>query len=155
MEGAPALSAVTTVRNGKWESGIMSTHRGLPKLEWISTTFRLFRHCQQFPPRNCRVYHIHIHTQSTSSQSCLMSIPTGNLDANSSPTSETPPRSLLATTRKSLITTHETHPIVLEKDKSVHPEHGVIHYPFYFGGISSCVSVCCTQPLGVGEYRLR
>lgn len=44
-----------------------------------------------------------------------------------------------------------THPLVTEKDKSIHPEHGVIHYPFYYGGLASCVSVLCTQPLGVGE----
>ncbi|KAI7341709.1 hypothetical protein KC354_g16933 [Hortaea werneckii] len=42
-----------------------------------------------------------------------------------------------------------THPLVTEKDKSIHSEHGVIHYPWYFGGTASCVSVMCTQPLGV------
>lgn len=45
----------------------------------------------------------------------------------------------------------ETHPIAQEKDKSLHSEHGVIHYPFYYGGLASCVSLLCTQPLGVGE----
>ena len=43
----------------------------------------------------------------------------------------------------------ETHPKVVEKDKSIHSEHGVIHYPFYYGGLASAVSSCCTQPLGV------
>lgn len=43
-----------------------------------------------------------------------------------------------------------THPLVTEKDKSIHSEHGVIHYPWYFGGTASCASVMCTQPLGVG-----
>ncbi|KAI7209398.1 hypothetical protein KC333_g8745 [Hortaea werneckii] len=42
-----------------------------------------------------------------------------------------------------------THTLVTEKDKSIHSEHGVIHYPWYFGGTASCVSVMCTQPLGV------
>ncbi|KAI7551931.1 hypothetical protein KC331_g2226 [Hortaea werneckii] len=42
-----------------------------------------------------------------------------------------------------------THPLVTKKDKSIHSEHGVIHYPWYFGGTASCVSVMCTQPLGV------
>ncbi|KAI7063177.1 hypothetical protein KC327_g13016 [Hortaea werneckii] len=42
-----------------------------------------------------------------------------------------------------------THPLVTEKDKSIHSEHGVIHYPWYFGGTASCASVMCTQPLGV------
>ena len=43
----------------------------------------------------------------------------------------------------------ETHPNVVEKDKSIHSEHGIIHYPFYYGGLASAVSSCCTQPLGV------
>lgn len=43
-----------------------------------------------------------------------------------------------------------THPLVTDKDKSIHSEHGVIHYPWYFGGTASCASVMCTQPLGVG-----
>ncbi|KAF2773908.1 mitochondrial carrier [Teratosphaeria nubilosa] len=42
-----------------------------------------------------------------------------------------------------------THPDVIEKDKSIHPEHGVIHYPWYYGGLASCVSTICTQPFGV------
>lgn len=42
-------------------------------------------------------------------------------------------------------------PVVIEKDKSIHSQHGVIHYPFYYGGLASCVSSCCTQPLGVGK----
>ncbi|KAI7263970.1 hypothetical protein KC345_g8977 [Hortaea werneckii] len=42
-----------------------------------------------------------------------------------------------------------THPLVTEEDKSIHSEHGVIHYPWYFGGTASCASVMCTQPLGV------
>ncbi|RMX86532.1 hypothetical protein D0869_03025 [Hortaea werneckii] len=46
-----------------------------------------------------------------------------------------------------------THPLVTEKDKSIHSEHGVIHYPWYFGGTASCVSVMCTQPLGVAGTR--
>ena len=45
-----------------------------------------------------------------------------------------------------------THPIIAEKDKSIHSEHGIIHYPFYFGGLASCVSVLNTQPLGVREF---
>ncbi|KAI7204218.1 hypothetical protein KC316_g6906 [Hortaea werneckii] len=48
-----------------------------------------------------------------------------------------------------------THPLVTEKDKSIHSEHGVIHYPWYFGGTASCVSVMCTQPLGVAGLRLQ
>ncbi|RMY77876.1 hypothetical protein D0862_13474 [Hortaea werneckii] len=47
-----------------------------------------------------------------------------------------------------------THPLVTEKDKSIHSEHGVIHYPWYFGGTASCVSVMCTQPLGT-QLRLQ
>lgn len=43
-------------------------------------------------------------------------------------------------------------PVVIQKDKSIHSEHGVIHYPFYYGGLASCVTTCCTQPLGVGEW---
>ncbi|CAD0097218.1 unnamed protein product [Aureobasidium vineae] len=43
----------------------------------------------------------------------------------------------------------ELHPTVIEKDNSIHSEHGVIHYPFWFGGLASCVSNICTQPLGV------
>lgn len=46
----------------------------------------------------------------------------------------------------------ELHPTVIEKDNSIHPEHGVIHYPFWFGGLASCVSNVCTQPLGVGKH---
>ncbi|KEQ84595.1 mitochondrial carrier [Aureobasidium pullulans EXF-150] len=42
----------------------------------------------------------------------------------------------------------ELHPTVIEKDNSIHSEHGVVHYPFWFGGLASCVSSCCTQPLG-------
>ncbi|THX58704.1 hypothetical protein D6D06_02707 [Aureobasidium pullulans] len=45
----------------------------------------------------------------------------------------------------------ELHPTVIEKDNSIHSEHGVVHYPFWFGGLASCVSSCCTQPLGVGK----
>lgn len=45
----------------------------------------------------------------------------------------------------------ETHDIVQDKDKSLHSEHGVIHYPFYYGGLASCISLLSTQPLGVGE----
>ena len=45
-----------------------------------------------------------------------------------------------------------THPLVIEKDKSIHSEHGIIHYPFYFGGLASCVSLLCTQPLGVRKF---
>ncbi|EGP83583.1 uncharacterized protein MYCGRDRAFT_49627 [Zymoseptoria tritici IPO323] len=71
----------------------------------------------------------------------------GSNNAESSP--ENPP----AAPRRSLVTIHETHPLVLEKDKSIIPEHGVIHYPFYYGGLASCVSVCCTQPMGVGQSR--
>ncbi|SMR63573.1 unnamed protein product [Zymoseptoria tritici ST99CH_3D1] len=58
----------------------------------------------------------------------------GSYNAESSP--ETPP----AAPRRSLVTIHETHPLVLEKDKSIIPDHGVIHYPFYYGGLASCVS---------------
>lgn len=47
------------------------------------------------------------------------------------------------------------HPIAVEKNKSIHSEHGVIHYPFYYGGLASAVTCCCTQPLGVGEFVLR
>jgi len=46
----------------------------------------------------------------------------------------------------------EHHPAAVDKDKSIHSEHGVIHYPFYFGGLASAVSGCCTQPLGVGKH---
>jgi hypothetical protein len=46
----------------------------------------------------------------------------------------------------------ELHPTVIEKDNSIHSEHGVIHYPFWFGGLASCVSNVCTQPLGVGKH---
>ncbi|KJY00348.1 mitochondrial dicarboxylate carrier like protein [Zymoseptoria brevis] len=73
----------------------------------------------------------------------------GSNNAESSP--ETPP----AAPRRSLVTIHETHPLVLEKDKSIIPDHGVIHYPFYYGGLASCVSVCCTQPMGVAGLRLQ
>ncbi|THY73658.1 hypothetical protein D6C94_05604 [Aureobasidium pullulans] len=45
----------------------------------------------------------------------------------------------------------ELHPTVIEKDNSIHSEHGVVHYPFWFGGLASCVSSCCTQPLGVAS----
>jgi solute carrier family 25 (mitochondrial dicarboxylate transporter), member 10 len=45
-----------------------------------------------------------------------------------------------------------THPLVVEKDKSIHSVHGIIHYPFYFGGLASCVSNVCTQPLGVRKF---
>jgi len=45
----------------------------------------------------------------------------------------------------------ETHPAVTEKDKSVHSEHGIIHYPFWYGGAASVVSGICTTPLGVGK----
>ncbi|KAF2221065.1 mitochondrial carrier domain-containing protein [Elsinoe ampelina] len=45
----------------------------------------------------------------------------------------------------------EQHPVAVEKNKSIHSEHGVIHYPFYFGGLASAVTSCCTQPLGVGK----
>lgn len=45
----------------------------------------------------------------------------------------------------------ETHPTVTVKDKSIHSQHGVVHYPFYFGGLASALSSCCTQPLGVSE----
>ncbi|SMY28939.1 unnamed protein product [Zymoseptoria tritici ST99CH_1A5] len=72
----------------------------------------------------------------------------GSYNAESSP--ETPP----AAPRRSLVTIHETHPLVLEKDKSIIPDHGVIHYPFYYGGLASCVSVCCTQPMGVAGKGL-
>ncbi|KAI6830504.1 hypothetical protein KC364_g7695 [Hortaea werneckii] len=48
-----------------------------------------------------------------------------------------------------------THPLVTEKDKSIHSEHGVIHYPWYFGGTASCASVLCTEPLGVAGLRLQ
>ncbi|KAI7505939.1 hypothetical protein KC347_g7803 [Hortaea werneckii] len=48
-----------------------------------------------------------------------------------------------------------THPLVTEKDKSIHSEHGVIHYPWYFGGTASCASAMCTQPLGVAGLRLQ
>lgn len=48
----------------------------------------------------------------------------------------------------------DTHPAVIEKDKSIHSEHGVIRYPFYYGGLASVVSGFCTQPLGVGKRRL-
>lgn len=41
---------------------------------------------------------------------------------------------------------------VVIKDKSTHSEHGVIHYPFWFGGAASAVSSLCTQPLGVSKY---
>lgn len=47
-----------------------------------------------------------------------------------------------------------TNPLVLEKDKSIHAEHGAIHYPFYYGGLASCVSNCFTQPLGVGRSSI-
>ncbi|CAD0113623.1 unnamed protein product [Aureobasidium uvarum] len=47
----------------------------------------------------------------------------------------------------------ELHPTVIEKDNSIHFEHGVIHYPFWFGGLASCVSNICTQPLGVAGVR--
>ncbi|THZ11705.1 hypothetical protein D6C91_09069 [Aureobasidium pullulans] len=47
----------------------------------------------------------------------------------------------------------ELHPTVIEKDNSIHSEHGVVHYPFWFGGLASCVSSCCTQPLGVAFPR--
>ncbi|THW46689.1 hypothetical protein D6C77_01052 [Aureobasidium pullulans] len=47
----------------------------------------------------------------------------------------------------------ELHPTVIEKDNSIHSEHGVVHYPFWFGGLASCVSSCCTQPLGVALPR--
>lgn len=49
----------------------------------------------------------------------------------------------------------ETHPAVIVKDKSIHSEHGVIHYPFWFGGVASAISSCCTQPLGVATVRLQ
>lgn len=49
----------------------------------------------------------------------------------------------------------ELHPTVIEKDNSIHSEHGVVHYPFWFGGLASCVSSCCTQPLGVAGLRLQ
>lgn len=49
----------------------------------------------------------------------------------------------------------ETHPAVIVKDKSIHTEHGVIHYPFWFGGVASAVSTTCTQPLGVATVRLQ
>ena len=62
----------------------------------------------------------------------------------SSPASQTPPPIMKKMFKP-------THPVVAQKDKSVHAEHGVIHYPWYFGGVSSCVAVLCTQPLGVGE----
>ncbi|KAI5243289.1 hypothetical protein E4T42_07403 [Aureobasidium subglaciale] len=48
----------------------------------------------------------------------------------------------------------ELHPTVIEKDNSIHSEHGVVHYPFWFGGLASCVSSCCTQPLGVAGVSL-
>ncbi|KAK5135338.1 hypothetical protein LTR08_005442 [Meristemomyces frigidus] len=50
---------------------------------------------------------------------------------------------------------HETHPFVTEKDKSIHSEHGVIHYPFYYGGLASCVSNLFTQPLGLSASLTR
>ena len=63
--------------------------------------------------------------------------------ANASPTSPHPaPVKMFVT----------THPLVVEKDKSIHSEHGIIHYPFYFGGLASCVSNVCTQPLGVRKF---
>jgi dicarboxylate transporter 10 len=37
------------------------------------------------------------------------------------------------------------------KDKSTHSEHGVIHYPFWYGGGASAVSSLITQPLGVSK----
>lgn len=81
----------------------------------------------------------------------MASLP-GNPDATSLHTAElSQPEHVPGAARSSLVQTHETHPLVLEKDKSVHPEHGVIHYPFYYGGLASCVSVCCTQPMGVGR----
>ncbi|THZ23444.1 hypothetical protein D6C90_09330 [Aureobasidium pullulans] len=46
----------------------------------------------------------------------------------------------------------ELHPTVIEKDNSIHSEHGVVHYPFWFGGLASCVSSCCTQPLGATSW---
>ncbi|KAG8626915.1 hypothetical protein KVT40_005860 [Elsinoe batatas] len=49
----------------------------------------------------------------------------------------------------------EHHPVAVEKNKSIHSEHGVIHYPFYFGGLASAVTSCCTQPLGVAGVRLQ
>ncbi|KAF2154116.1 hypothetical protein K461DRAFT_277197 [Myriangium duriaei CBS 260.36] len=49
----------------------------------------------------------------------------------------------------------EQNPIVVQKNKSIHSEHGVIHYPFYYGGVASAVSNCCTQPLGVAGVRLQ
>lgn len=45
------------------------------------------------------------------------------------------------------------HPVVAEKDKSIHSTHGVIHYPWWFGSLASCVSVLATQPLGVAGVR--
>lgn len=66
-----------------------------------------------------------------------------NAGADPSPTSPHP------TSGRLFITTH---PLVAEKDKSIHSEHGIIHYPFYFGGLASCVSNVCTQPLGVREF---
>jgi dicarboxylate transporter 10 len=77
----------------------------------------------------------------------------GNPDSTPSRNAESPPEDLPVAARRSLVTTHETHPLVLEKDKSHLPDYGVVHYPFYYGGIASCVSVCCTQPLGLGEFR--
>ncbi|PNS16758.1 hypothetical protein CAC42_4722 [Sphaceloma murrayae] len=49
----------------------------------------------------------------------------------------------------------EHHPLAVEKDKSIHSEHGVIHYPFYYGGLASAVTSCCTQPLGVDPNKRR
>ncbi|KAL1311471.1 hypothetical protein AAFC00_004414 [Neodothiora populina] len=43
----------------------------------------------------------------------------------------------------------QTSPVLANKDKSIHSLHGVIPYPFWYGGLASCVSCCCTQPLGV------
>ncbi|CZT18645.1 related to dicarboxylate carrier protein [Ramularia collo-cygni] len=84
-----------------------------------------------------------------------MPIPSESIGAAASRNAGSSPTSPAATKLKSMVNTHETHPTVLEKDKSIHPEHGVIHYPFYFGGVASCVSVCCTQPLGVAGLRLQ
>jgi len=49
----------------------------------------------------------------------------------------------------------ETHPVVTEKDKSMHSVHGVIRYPFYYGGLASGASSLCCQPLGVVTVRLQ
>lgn len=42
-------------------------------------------------------------------------------------------------------------PEVVIKDKSTHSEHGVIHYPFWFGGAASAVSTLFTAPLGISK----